>query len=374
MRLWTRRESLAALAGTRLPARFHSGRGGVAFHYQAHFPPRQVEWYTRFEILVTGALLTPQQSAPLHRVPKLVAYEWSSAFYRGDAVSAPLEWQRSVEAQGQRFLLTARPVTGASAENGRLAQWYDFGNDELINQRAAYLADRLVRAGYSGYFFDTIGEQCLPAEVLAAFKRRHPEMNYTQRQGLFLKSLRAMLPKGKLIFLNQGYRHAEHLLPYADLDLSESYFAFLEGSGTGFRPWHDAARPWESVKTPMESLIAPALRKFPNVRMVHANYAGGSHGEVARARRYSLACARLFGQEAYTIVPGSPASEEDSMYSEGPGKPVGPVSEDPARSIAWRQFEHGVVAVNGSPRPARIASLGLNLPEAFQGYFFRQGS
>ncbi len=370
----TRRESLTALAAARVPLIGQAARNiGVAFHYQSHFAARQLEWYTRFEILVTGSILSPQQTAALKRGPKLVAYEWSSGYYQGDAVSAPLEWQKKVESQGQRWLLTDRPSTGASAENGRLANWYDFGSDELINQRAAYLADRMVRAGYDGYFFDTVGEQCLPPEVLAAFQRRHPGLNYNQRQGLFLKSLRSLLPAGKVIFLNQGYRHAEHLLPYADLDLSESYFTYVNNGGTAFRPWHDPARPWESVKTPMENLISPALRKFPRVRMVHVNYASGATRDVMRARRYSYACARLFGQEAYTIVPGSPAAEEDDLYASALGRPVGAYVEDPAQSIAWREFERSVVAVNGSSRPARIGPLGLALPDPFQGYVFKKG-
>ena len=365
---------MAALVAARLPiSGCPPSRRGVAFHYQAHFAPRQLDWYTRFEVLVTGSILSAPQTAALKRGPKLVAYEWSSGFYQGDAVSAPLEWQRSVEARGQRWLLTERPLTGASAENGRLAQWYDFGSDELIDQRAAYLADRMVRAGYDGYFFDTVGDQCLPAEVLSAFKKRYPGMNYNQRQGEFLKALRSLLPAGKLIFLNQGYRHAEHLLPHADLDLSESYFTYLQGAGTGFRPWHDPARPWESVKTPMENLIAPAMRKFPRVRMVHVNYAAGATRDVARARRYSLACARVFGQEAYTMVPGAPAAEEDDHYAMDLGRPIGQRMDDSSQSIAWREFERGIVAVNGSSQPARITSLGLALPDGFQGYLFRKG-
>ena len=370
----TRRESMLAMSVARVPLSGPPRNGGVAFHYQAHFAPRQLEWYTRFEILVTGSILSPHQTAALKRGPKLVAYEWSSAFYQGDSVSAPLEWQKKVESQGQRWLLTDRPMTGNAAENGRLAQWYDFGSDDLINQRAAYLADCMVRAGYDGYFFDTIGEQCLPAEVLTAFKKRHPDVDYNERQGRFLKALRALLPAGKLIFLNQGYRHAEHLLPYADLDLSESYFTFLAGNGTGFRPWHDPVRPWQSVKTPMENLIAPIVRKFPRVRFVHANYAAGATRDVARARRYSLACARLFGQEAYTIVPGQPIAEEDDHYAADLGRAMGPYVEDPSQSIAWRQFERGVVAVNGSAQPARILPLGVDLPDAFQGYVFRKGA
>ena len=124
----------------------------------------------------------------------------------------------------------------------------------------------------------------------------------------------------------------------------------------------------------MEKLIAPALRQFPGVRMIHANYAAGRASDVARARRYSLACARLFGQEAYTIVQGLPESEEDDHYAADLGKALGPLQEDPAHSVAWRTFERGVVAVNGSLHPARIAALNLTLPEALQGYVFRQGT
>jgi len=163
-------------------------------------------------------------------------------------------------------------------------------------------------------------------------------------------------------------------LPYADLDLSESYFTYLEGGGTGFRPWHDSARPWESVKTPMQNLVAPVLRAFPRVRMVHVNYAAGEAPRVARARRYSLACARLFSQEAYTIVPGLPAAEEDDYYASDLGRPVSRLEEDLAQGIAWREFERGVVAVNGSARPARLRPLGLVLTDPFQGYVFRKGA
>ncbi len=245
MGIMSRRQTLMALAAARVALPGQPRKGAVAFHYQAYFALRQVDWYTRFNILVTGSILSQPQTAALKRGSKLVAYEWASAYYQGDAVSAPLEWQRNVEAEGHRWLLTDKAVTGNAAENGRLAQWYDFGSDELIRQRAAYLADRMVRAGYDGYFFDTVGDQCLPPDVLAAFKKRYPGMNYNQRQGEFLKVLRSRLPAAKLIFLNQGYRHAEHLLPHAELDLSESYFTYLRGAGTGFRPWHDPVRPWE---------------------------------------------------------------------------------------------------------------------------------
>lgn len=379
----SRREALTLLAGVR-PAAPRAPlaaasltAGSVAFHYQARFAPRQLNWYTRFSTLVTGAILPAQETAALRRgrSPKLIAYEWASGFYQGDAVSAPLAWQRHCEGQGRRALLTDQPVTGAAAENGRLAHWYDFGSDQHISDRAAFLADRLIRAGYDGYFFDTVGDQCLPPAVLNAFKERYPGVDYNARQGLFLKHLRALLPAGKLIFLNQGYRHADELLPHADLDLSESYVTYLKGEATAFRPWHDPARPWEAVKTPMEKLIAPALNRHPHVRMVHANYAApGSIADAARACRYSAACAMLYGHRAYTIVPGKPEAEESEFYFKDFGAPAGRLEEDASGLVAWRVFERGIVAVNGGPRPARIASLGIALPEPFQGYSFPAGS
>ena len=94
------------------------------------------------------------------------------------------------------------------------------------------------------------------------------------------------------------------MLPHADLDLTESYFTALDGGGTKFRKWHDPGAAWESIRTPMEQLVMPAARKFPQVRFVHANYAAGSAAVAHRAARYSWACAKLWGHEAYLIAPG----------------------------------------------------------------------
>ncbi len=80
-----RRDLLLAFAANLGSAQ---GRGSIAFHYEAVFPPDAVTWYTRFETLVTGAVLAAGQMKQLRRNgSRLIAYEWSSGFYPGDTVS-----------------------------------------------------------------------------------------------------------------------------------------------------------------------------------------------------------------------------------------------------------------------------------------------
>ena len=355
----------------RLEASAAKPRAPVAFHYAAVFSPRDLAWYTRFELLVTGTVLGPEQSRRLRRDgTKLVAYEWMAGFYPSDSTSATPQWEQKVLSKSDDRTLTGTPVGGGSAEAGKVAHWYDFGSDELIESRARNLAVRLAAADYHGFFFDTPGFEHLPPQAQAAFKRRHPGMDYHERVGRFIGALRRALPPGKIIFLNQGYRHAAHLLPHADMDLSESAFTFLDKRGdTRFRPWHDAAKPWESVRTPMYDLVMPAQRKFTNVRMVHVNYAGGSPEEIRRAHRYSYACATILGHQAYLIVPSAPASEEDSIYFTDLGAAEYYWREEPG-GVVWRRFQRGVAAINACGRPASIPSLGLSLPESLQGYIF----
>ncbi len=345
-------------------------RAGVAFHYAAAFSPRDIAWYTRFELLVTGAILNPALSRRLKRDgSRLAAYEWTAGYYPGDAASAPGDWQQAVAAKGKEWILTDAPVGGGAAGKGRTAHWYDFGSDSLIETRARALASRLAQAGYHGFFFDTPGFEHLPPAAQQAFRSRHPRMDYNERLGVFLAALRrAMLP-GQLVFLNQGYRHAAHLLPHADLDLSESSFTGVGRGGTMFRPWHDPAKPWESVRTPMYDLIMPALRTFPKVRMVHLNYACGTAEEIRRAQRYSYAYSLILGHEGYLVVPDSAIAEEGEAYFTNLGPAQDYWREEPS-GVVWRRFQYGVAAVNASGRPASIPSLGLPLPEPMQGYIF----
>jgi len=359
-----------------MPAAVRPVQAPVAFHYEAFFPEPELRWYTRFETLVTGAVLEASQRRALREggVGKLLAYEWTSGFYPGDPVSASLDWQSRVRARREQWLLTETPVGGAAAERGP-AEWYDFANDDLVDARARHLAGLLDSSGYDGFFFDTPGVQALPRVVANAWQVRNPRLDYTEQVGRFLRHLRARIGDKRIIFTNQGYRQADQLLPAANFDLSESYFTYVKpGDGTGFRPWHDPDKPWESIFTPVDQLISPALAKFPNVKMVHVNYAGGATSMKNRALRYSWACARIFGHEAYLMCPDDPYSERDEIYFADLGEAEGPWEQNPARTIVWRRFQRAVVAINSSPEPARVPGLDLPLPQPFQGYVFPSGA
>ena len=227
----TRRQSLLALTG----AFGHAGSqdAPVAFHYQAHFDGPKTTWYSRFGTLVTGAILPGEIAKRLRqRGARLISYEWSSAFYADDPVSAPLAWQREVLARKKAWLLNTEPVTGGAAEGGRGAWWYDFADPALRSRRAAHLAEMLARSGYDGLFFDTLGFEQLPPPVQASFSARHKGQDYNRAQAAFLGELRKLVGGSKVLFLNQGYRQAELFLPHADYDLSESYFTLSQGNTT----------------------------------------------------------------------------------------------------------------------------------------------
>ena len=362
----TRREALIALAAA---AQTHAGRGAVAFHYEAVFPPDAVEWYTRFDTIVTGAVLPASQASVLRKnKSRLIAYEWSSGFYPGDSVSAELSWQELVRKNAKGWLLSPDPLGGAAAAPGKTALWYDFGSAEMIAARAERLAASIRASGYDGLFFDTPGFEQLPGEMQSAWKRRHPKEDYNHRQGEFFGTIKKRLGANGIVFLNQGYRHADAMLPYADMDLTESYFTAIQGAGTRFRNWHDPAAPWEAVRTPIEQLVLPSARKFPHVRFVHVNYSAGGAAVARRAARYSWACAKVYGHDSYLIAPGAYANERDDIYFNVTGKPEEPYKEE--AGVVWRRYDRGVAAVNFNRGAAQIAGLGLSMPEGQQGYWF----
>lgn len=347
----TRRSTLGILAGT-LAYATSGASPAAAFHYSADFNPREVEWYSRFRLLVTGGILSPSVTAKLLAAGcRLVAYEWSSAFYPHDPVSAPLEWQRQVLAKGSDWLLSTVPSGGGAAEPGRTAYWYDFASPDLCRSRAQSVASRIIQNGYAGAFLDTLGFEQLPPLMQDQFRNRHPGLDYNQSQSNFLAELRAALGPSRIIFSNQGYRAPAAFLPYADYDLSESVFTVVIGNRTVYRPWNDHSKPWESIRTPMENLIMPAARAFPHVRFVHLNYAGGDAADLERAALYSYVAATLWNQDNY-VVSTAAISEEYLAYFTDLGNPVtDSYVEDIENDLVWRDYENATVVLAS---PAQI--------------------
>ncbi len=359
IRLLTRRECIAALA-------IRAHRPAVAFHYAAHFTPAELGWYTKFEILVTGGILPPDLTRSLKAGgSKVLAYEWTSGYYPGDWVSASQPWQSAMK---PAWHITSSAVGGGAAAPGKTAHWYDFGEPALIAARAKYLAGVLNASGYGGFFFDTPGVEQLPPPVKEAFAKKHPGLDYNACQGQFFAALRKELAPGQLIFTNQAFRHADQMLPHADLDLTESYFTAEMGPKTLFRPWHDPAKPWESIRTPLEQLVLTAQRRYPRARFVHVNYAapGDRH-----ALLYGYAGAKLFNHEAYLIMPSNSADEQNAVYNTDLGRPLtANYEQDEAAGAAWRRFEHGIAAINSGRNAFAIPGTQFKMPDSPRGYIF----
>ena len=271
--------ALAAGAGER--------RGAMAFHYATPLTPRQLEWYSRFDVLVTHDPLPPAQVAQLHaRGTKLVLYEWAVAFY----ASLANAWQKQLIAD-RRGLLHAHPLRGGLGAPDADAWYYDPASREHVEERAGQLAQKLRAIGYDGLFLDTTTAESVHPDALAAYRVRHPGISYDAAFAPFMKELRRKLGAKGVIITNQGYRAADALLPWVDYDISESLITYPVAGKYVKRPRVDFL---------MRTLIAPAKEKYPRVRFVHLNYVDAlTPDAVARIVRI----ARAHGDEAFVTLP-----------------------------------------------------------------------
>jgi hypothetical protein len=219
-------------------------------------------------------------------------------------------------------------------------------------------------------FLDTLGFSALPVQAQNEFGKRYPHGSYDQNQADFLSKLRQVLGAQAVIFTNQGYRRAELFLPHADFDLVENSFTQLDEHGnTKLRSWFQKGSEWEGIEIPITNLIAPAARLFPRTQFVHFNYAHGDPAFLARAVRYSYACAKLWNQISFTARPGVQKPIRDNIYFTNLGEPLTPsYDEDKSAEVAWRRFQNGAVAVNSSHTPYHLRTLRLTLRDPPRGY------
>ncbi|HKR64513.1 MAG TPA: hypothetical protein VJZ00_12345, partial [Thermoanaerobaculia bacterium] len=290
-----------------LPASAAERRGSLAFHYGPALTPQQLEWFGRFDVLVTHDPLPRAQVKALHaKGTRLALYEWSVAFYR--TLVRRGSWQERLLRGERRALLNARPLRGGSGANDADAFYYDPASPDHAEQRATAIAKRLRAINYDGVFLDTTTSESVHADALAEYRRRHPELTYDAAFARFLAALRKELP---LIVTNQGYRAGEHILPYVDYDITESLLS---------RPWHDASNRWNSVDFLMQELILPAARRHPHVRFVHLTYGDASAVESI------LATARLFAQDAFVATPDVTHTAFSSLYFLDLGPPTSDIT------------------------------------------------
>lgn len=307
-------------------------RGAMAFHYATPLTPEQVAWYGRFDLLVTHDPLPRAQVDALHALgTRLLLYEWAVAFY-------------PVRTKSALPVLNAQPLFGHLGSATAGAFYYDPASREHAHDRPRDLAAHLRAVGYDGVFLDTTTHESVHPEALAEYARRHPETPYDVAFARFLRALRRELRDG-VIATNQGYRAAPQILPYVDVDVTES---LITRPGSGLRPWNDPRDRWNSIAYLMEHLIVPAQRKYPRVRFVHLNYVDTLTDEAIAP---VVAIARLYDGSAFVTLQSLAANDTSNLYFEDLGRAKPRVE---LRTGAYRVFEHGLAAANFGKSPLRV--------------------
>jgi hypothetical protein len=310
-------------------------RGGIAFHYATPLTGRELEWYSRFDVLVTHDPLPLDQIDALHRAgTRLVLYEWAVAWY----ASRTTPWHGRLPANAA---LNTTPLRGHLGSPDADAFYYDPATREHQRDRAQVLARRLRALHYDGVFLDTTTSDSVHPEALAEYRRRHPDVSYDAAFARFLETLRGAL-RGGLIVTNQGYRHADDVLPYVDWDVSESLITHPRDGKFVLRPWDDKRDPWNSIAFLMRNLIEPVRKKFPRVKFAHINYVddGALIDEI-------VAISRIFDAQPVVAKRDVAATVQNELlvYDFGATRSSGATD---------RVFEHGRVSYDPSTRRARI--------------------
>lgn len=278
--------SAIVLMALTLPALAAERRAAVAFHYGPALTQPQLDWFSRFDVLVTHDPLPREQVAELHRRgTKLAIYEWSVAHYASRPQRLPV--------------LNDKPLRGGAGAEDLDAFYYDPAASDFARNRTRLLAARLREFGYDGVFFDTTTIQSVHPDALTEYRRRHPDVPYDEAFARFLRALREELKDG-VILTNQGYRAAEHYLPYVDYDVTESLYVM-----------NRRLRPWAELDALMQHWILPAAERYPHVQFIHLNYV-----EVADDASIVpvIAIARMYGQEAFVALPDVTATAMHDAY------------------------------------------------------------
>lgn len=323
-----------------------AAEGAIAFHYATPLNARELQWYGRFEVLVTHDPLPRAQVDALHRRgTKVVLYEWAVAYY----ASLATPWHRAAP------VLNRTPLRGHLGASDADAFYYDPAAREHQRGRATFLARRLKAIGYDGVFLDTTTSASVHPDALAEYRRRHPDTPYDEAFAAFLATLRKSV---SVIVTNQGYRDAAHVLPYVDWDVSESLITHPRDGKFVLRPWNDPDDQWNSVAYLMKHLIAPAKKNHPHVRFAHINYIDSTDPkQIAEI----VAIARIFDAEAVIARPDLASMLESELVLLDLGAPRPRVDRV---SGAYRFFEYGFAGYNAGAKPMRVGKTYVIPPHS----------
>ncbi len=329
---------------------------------------RTLAWAGHFDIVEVGGIQGPPPpvvAASLRAagVRTLLLYEWMPAGYHytdGPGDDPMISW-----AYAHRYTATLNPEgpyphCEESGYDWCEDYYFDLGLPELITRRVAYLTTQLQISSYDGLFFDWASgvyiDEPAYATLSETWRTRHPESPYTAAVADFYAALRTAMPTMTLV-TNQGFRHAAHILPWVNLDATESYVTtdalftrtlYIEGKGpitvpeTVYYPLSDD--PFHGALSDTMAYLdelADLRNRYGGpdfARTVYLNYAAPAYiptGAVVEgyevytmttprtAIYFGYAVPKLVDQIAYTEVPFDRRWEEDDLYFYALGEALG---------------------------------------------------
>ena len=117
---WTLAAATQSQSSMQKRGRNTAGVNAVAFNYAAKSSLADLQFFAKFDVLVTGAILPADQLRVLRSGnAELVVYQWSSALYPGEGGPADHAWEHTVKANAGSWLLSRDPVGGAVAAPGK---------------------------------------------------------------------------------------------------------------------------------------------------------------------------------------------------------------------------------------------------------------
>ncbi len=365
-----------------LPAAVPQKRGDFAFRYTGALNDEEMEWLRRFEIVVPGNFLPPEQVTQLHASgTRLVHYVWLPAFgLHGDTE----DQMRLLLKEHPDWVLNAgQPLFGHAGPADSPSYYFDYAVPEMRQWLARDIARRTREHDYDGVFFDTTTINSVHPDARKIYEVRHPETEYDACVSKMLSLLKAEAPE-ILLFTNQGYRAHEYYLPHVDLDLTESYMTTSAGAAeatvrllgqgerkiqeTHIQRWHVPGKWGESISAYCRSLLTePIAQHGYDIRVMHLNYGYPRYVPAKQdpaafepqldreAVHYGLACALLLGHTSYYEVESRFGVPADEVYFVDLGQPV---DEDyhslPEEGLVFRRYENGFVVVNDALRDTRL--------------------
>ena len=375
----------------------------------------ELAWADRFALVETGDLHEPADpgvASLRRRGVNVLLYEWMPAGYHYTDGGPDFPFMRWVYTGRENLTLNPSGPFPHCAEAGYdwcQDYYYDLALPELRAARVKDVAENLAAASATGVFFDwgpgVFIEDDAYSSMRQTFAQRHPGGDYLAAVGDFYAELRAALPAERLIVSNQGFRNAGNVLPYVDLDMTESYGTGEEYLG---RRLYLEGRGWTEVPS---TIYYPVSEDFRDGRLrdtlswldeldglaarwagsrfrgfVYMNYAAPDFepvGKLADGTRvyaprpprnavfYGYALPLLKGWTGYTETPWDHAFERGfELYFADLGAPL---EEDylevvsGSGSVYLRCYENGVVLVGEGEHAGR---LEISAPCIRQGRVF----